>query len=691
MPDQAVERSVTIAASSNDTVLGHDQKTVYVAGGDGGLSVYDVETGDLKQSWSVGTKLGGMDISDDGRYAVVTERQPLSTTIDQYGYRSYTAGVYRVDLQTGTVQTYKYNLSSYDYTFYDAAILANGKVLLSQSFSGSGWVSLKTLDLATGAFATLPGSYRQDSVLTLTDDRTKVLLAESNISSAPLDLLVTGGNTVSQVATNGSSGFNRGIQAISGDGGKVANYVYGVGILVFDGALKFGYNLSNVRPEWQSTSGIQGLAFNGDGSLLYVVDGDKDRIVALSTRDWSMVADYDAGVSLKNTYHPGNFGNNLQISDDGEYLVLTFADGVQRIDTFLKSGTSGDDQMTGMTGVDKLCGLEGDDRLSGGAGDDRLYGGSGADVLDGGTENDLLDGGAGVDRATYTGMYRSYGVETRNGVATLHGGAGEGTDRLASVEHVAFKDGVLQSDPDAAFAQVVRLYDAVLERSPDAVGLDFYVDLMEDRGVSLTNIANDLVNSPEFHAATGELTNAQFVEYGYQHALGRASDADGAAYYARQLDGGVSRGAFVVELSESAEHRGLTATQVAQGYFNTDDDYQAVALLYDSFLHRQPDQSGLAFYTDKVKTGTLTIGQVAADFAASVEFHTATQGKPNAELVEHVFQNTLNRAPDAVGAAYYTDQLDHGMSVASFVSDVAFSQEHYNLMSGDIIGGIGYI
>lgn len=689
--DQAIARSATIAPSANDVVLSHDQKTVYVAGKDGTLNAYDIETGALQKSWAVGTKLGGLDVSDDGRYAVMTERQPLSSSIDQYGNRSYTAGVYRVNLQTGVVDTYKYNLNSYDYTFYDAAILANGKILLSQSFSGSGWVSLKTLDLSTGLFTALSGSYRQDSVLTLTDDRTKVLLAESNISNAPLDLLTVDANAATQVATNGSSGFNRGIQAISGNGGMVANYVYGVGILVFDGALKFGYNLSNTHPEWQSTNGIQGLAFNQDGSLLYIVDAEKDRIVALSTRDWTTVADYDVGVSLKGTLQSGNFGNNLHVSNDGEYLVLSFDGGIQRIDTFLKSGTDGDDRMTGTDGVDKLYGLAGNDILSGGAGNDRIFGGSGNDVIDGGQGDDVLDGGSGIDRAAYTGLFRGYAAETVDGVTMLHGGKAEGTDRLTSVEYVTFKDGVLQSDPDAAFAQVLRLYDAAFGRRPDAAGLDFYVNLMENRGVSIASVANDLIQSPEFQAATGGLSNTQFVKYVYQHALGRAADDGGAAYYTQKLDQGMSRGTFMVELSESAEHRGLTTAAVAQGYFDVDDTYQAVALLYDSFLHRLPDQAGLAYYADKVKAGAATLNQVAADFSGSAEFKAAIQSKTNAQLVDYVYQNTLHRAPDAGGAAYYTNQLDHGLSVAGFVADVAFSQEHYALMGSHIFGGIDYI
>jgi hypothetical protein len=51
MTDTPTIASVAITSTSNETVLSGDNKTVYVAGLDGVLSAYDVETGDPKSSW----------------------------------------------------------------------------------------------------------------------------------------------------------------------------------------------------------------------------------------------------------------------------------------------------------------------------------------------------------------------------------------------------------------------------------------------------------------------------------------------------------------------------------------------------------------------------------------------------------------------------------------------------------------
>lgn len=336
-------------------------------------------------------------------------------------------------------------------------------------------------------------------------------------------------------------------------------------------------------------------------------------------------------------------------------------------------------------------GRGGNDTIVGSDAADQLYGGAGNDRLDGARGDDHLDGGSGFDRASYTGLYRSYAPTVSGGILTLHGGVTEGTDTLTNIEAITFQDGVYQSDPDAAYAQVLRIYDTVLGRAPDALGLDFYVDRIEDKGVTLAAVANEFVQSREFQTATGGLSNAAFVDYVYEHALHRSPDSIGKAYYTQALDNGFSRGAFVVELSESTEHRSLTSGQVAQGFFNTDDTYQAVALLYDGFANRLPDTGGLIYYAERVKAGTMTLTQVTNDFATSAEFKNAIAGKDNGQIVDFIYQNTLDRAPDAIGRAFYKDQLDHGATAAGILQDVALSQEHYALFSSHIVQGIDVI
>jgi len=200
----------------------------------------------------------------------------------------------------------------------------------------------------------------------------------------------------------------------------------------------------------------------------------------------------------------------------------------------------------------------------------------------------------------------------------------------------------------------------MLQRGADPIGLDFWLDQIQDNGATLNTVAASFLNSPEFQAATGTLSNTAFVEYIYQQALGRWADAGGSSYWTSQLDGGLPRGSMLIGFSESAEHRALTADLVGTGYFDTDDTYQAVALLYDSFTGRLLEVGGLTFWSEQVKTGARTLAQVANEFAALSEFTNAIAGTDNGQLVDFMYQNTLDRGPDASGRAFLVRQLDAG-------------------------------
>ncbi|RZT44891.1 Ca2+-binding RTX toxin-like protein [Sphingomonas sp. BK036] len=352
------------------------------------------------------------------------------------------------------------------------------------------------------------------------------------------------------------------------------------------------------------------------------------------------------------------------------------------------SGMDGNDVLAGLAGNDTLDGGNGNDTLNGGAGNDTLLGGAGNDFMTGGIGNDTLDGGAGIDRAGYDSLFRISGMSTVASVTTLNGDAAQGTDTLTGIEYINFRDGVFSTDPDSLGAKIIRLYDTVLDRGPDGAGLDFWIDQVEDRGAPLTAVANAFASDAGFQSATGSLSNGAFVDYIYQQALGRAADSGGRAYWTAQLDSGLSRGEFMVGLSEGTEHRGLTADIVGQGYFQTDDTYQSIALLYDSTSNRLPDVSGLTFWAEQVKAGTLTLAQVADNFAASAEFSNATQGLNNGQLVDLMYQNSLDRVPDAGGRAFWVDQLDHGLSKGALLYDFSASAEHTALLAANIVGGI---
>ena len=328
---------------------------------------------------------------------------------------------------------------------------------------------------------------------------------------------------------------------------------------------------------------------------------------------------------------------------------------------------------------------------------DRIDGGDGADILTGGPGGDMLSGGDGLDTAVYSGLFRSYAVNVTgaNGsVLSANGsvsGGREGADTLSSIEVIQFRDGKLVFDASGVAAQVTRLYDTVLQRAPDQAGLDMWVDQLEDRGGALKDVANGFLNSAEFQAKTGRLSNADYVEFLYVNALGRASDPGGKANWIERLDNkSYDRADLLIGFSESLEHKNATAALVAKGFFDTHDAYQTVALLYDSFAGRLPDASGLVHWAEALESGAMTLSQVAAGFANSAEFQGLIKGMSHSDLVEFMYQNTLNRASDAVGKESWVKMLDAGLSDTDLLIGFSQSGEHFHLIGTHITNGIDY-
>ncbi len=103
-------------------------------------------------------------------------------------------------------------------------------------------------------------------------------------------------------------------------------------------------------------------------------------------------------------------------------------------------------------------------------------------------------------------------------------------------------------------AQLVRLYDTVFDRAPDAEGRAFWNNSL-DNGYSFVVLADHFMRAPEFAATYGAPTNRQFVESLYENILDRPGEEEGIAFWTAALDEGrAQRAETVVGFSESAEH-----------------------------------------------------------------------------------------------------------------------------------------
>ena len=166
-------------------------------------------------------------------------------------------------------------------------------------------------------------------------------------------------------------------------------------------------------------------------------------------------------------------------------------------------------------------------------------------------------------------------------------------------------------------APLVRLYFAYFQRIPDYAGLQYWIGAMypqgEPTGQPLQSVSQAFAASPEFERSYGALGEEDFVRLVYQNVLGREPDAAGQAHWVGQLQRGLSRGALMLQFSESAEyqafHQGSTQ----------------VVMTYVGLLRRAPEQTGFDHWLAQLKGGA-SIVELIESFLRSPEYNRRFEG-----------------------------------------------------------------
>jgi hypothetical protein len=193
-----------------------------------------------------------------------------------------------------------------------------------------------------------------------------------------------------------------------------------------------------------------------------------------------------------------------------------------------------------------------------------------ADTMHGAANNGRIDGGGGLDTVQYQGAASGYQIaHGAAGFTVSHGNAAAG-DTLVNVERIKFADATVALDIDGVGGQAYRIYQAAFDRTPDSVGLGFWIAAM-DRGTTLAAVAQGFVDSREYKDMYGTApSNADLVSKFYQHVLHRPAEKGGFDFWVGVLD---NRAATVVDvlvaISESAENQAGLAAVIGNGFTYT--------------------------------------------------------------------------------------------------------------------------
>ena len=161
----------------------------------------------------------------------------------------------------------------------------------------------------------------------------------------------------------------------------------------------------------------------------------------------------------------------------------------------------------------------------------------------------------------------------------------------------------------------------------------------------------------------------EFVVKIYKTVLGRTDplkdDPEGVVYWTNAINNGLSKAAFIDEMTAVAIKNGGSDKAAAEAA-----NAAYVNEIYSSILGRpaSQDPAGSQYWIDALNKGIIARSQVVDEInAAAAKNKDADFQTKNTEYVTNLYKNLLGREPEAEGLKYWTDALNAGTSKAELV------------------------
>jgi hypothetical protein len=236
------------------------------------------------------------------------------------------------------------------------------------------------------------------------------------------------------------------------------------------------------------------------------------------------------------------------------------------------------------------------------------------------------------------------------------------------IKALSFEDGVLYIPGHNEYANMSKLFNAVLGREPDAFALAT-LDPFQ-----LPSVASTIIRSDEFRARVDTSSPEAFIDGLYETVFGRAPTEREAVQGVFEAE---NIGMAAVLLKVAVGEKGPVLHRPAdpmKAYFVSELTALDTFRLYLSTLGRNPDGEGLSYWIDQRQAG-MTQDQQADLFIASTEFTERSQTQDNHSFVQDLYEKGLGREAEAEGLSFWTSQLDNGLARASLVKQITFSHE----------------
>lgn len=199
---------------------------------------------------------------------------------------------------------------------------------------------------------------------------------------------------------------------------------------------------------------------------------------------------------------------------------------------------------------------------------------------------------------------------------------------------------------------VNNAFNTYLGRTPEQEGLNYWTDQLVSGALTPEQATAAIKNSQESQARTA-VTDA-FNTY-----LGRTPQKEGLDYWTQQIVSGA-----------------MTPEQAAAAIKTSDegDIYnapQTVKDAYTKWLGRDPEQEGLDYWINQIKTGALTPEEVVASIQGSEEGSTRN-------AINDIYKQYLGRDAELEGLNYWVGKLDSGDNSWNSIRNAIIGSEEAN-------------
>ena len=238
---------------------------------------------------------------------------------------------------------------------------------------------------------------------------------------------------------------------------------------------------------------------------------------------------------------------------------------------------------------------------------------------------------------------------------------------------------------------IIRLYTVVLERQPEAVELNYWSENLQNGGFTAVDVAEKFFTSPELKEMN--LSNEEFVDILNRALFFRKGEPADDISWLNYLENGVSRVGILhrflltQEFSDICGRLGLKkGNPVSKELRDVNLNLTSfVNRQYKIFLGRSGDIEGLNFWTGRILIGRVSPEVVSGEFLKSEEF---TRKNYNIEeYLKILYRSFMGREGDAEGLAFWLDIISgkneiEGILVREWLFEkFAYSEEFRNILA----------